>query len=469
MKPLMLLQDRAIKNGLPLFSLDLSAATDRLRIDVQVALHSVLFGKEFANSWKTLLVDRPYKLTILTHKKEPKSYFVKYGCGQPMGAYSSWNSLALTHHLVVQFCAYKAGVVPFGTWFTDYAVCGDDIVIANAAVAKEYLRVMKVLGIGIGLHKSLISPAGSCMEFCKKTFWRGKDISPIRVTELQAAFSQPAGAKEFMKKYQLSLAVFIKVAGYKYGVLGKLGGHFNSLNSKVKLIILTLNVPTTVEEAKAFFSIGNTSVFSFFFETIEVLETLLEFGFENLKSQMNKSLLQSHFSTEGRIAHLETAADYILKLCPSWAFKDWSVPDFVEDASDAFNAIIAEEAYSKRRSVLLTILQKYELAIQFSTRVELFTEAMKINQFIKDVLKEAENGLPNSILFSNYILALEMYSLLPIDAAMYHRLIEAPNVFNIGVHIKLWRALRRAIPPYQATPKGVVPPKEESGLGNSQE
>ncbi|KAF9914618.1 hypothetical protein FBU30_002438, partial [Linnemannia zychae] len=35
---------------------------------------------------------------------------VKYEVGQPMGAYSSWAMLALTHHIVVLYAAKLAGV-----------------------------------------------------------------------------------------------------------------------------------------------------------------------------------------------------------------------------------------------------------------------------------------------------------------------------------------------------------------------
>jgi hypothetical protein len=62
--------------------------------------------------------------------------------------------LALTHHAIVQFAAFRAGIAG---WFRDYAVLGDDIIIGNEDVAKHYLRVMEILGVEIGLAKSLIS------------------------------------------------------------------------------------------------------------------------------------------------------------------------------------------------------------------------------------------------------------------------------------------------------------------------
>lgn len=94
------------------FGYDLSAATDRLPIRVQVSILSKLIGKEAAEAWAEILVGRPYvMMSTPTKKGEPR--FVdayRYAVGQPMGALSSWAMLALTHHLVVQLAAYKSGL-----------------------------------------------------------------------------------------------------------------------------------------------------------------------------------------------------------------------------------------------------------------------------------------------------------------------------------------------------------------------
>lgn len=50
--------------------------------------------QHLAYVWHYLLVNRDY----VTQKGEK----LRYEVGQPMGAYSSWASLALFHHLVVQ-------------------------------------------------------------------------------------------------------------------------------------------------------------------------------------------------------------------------------------------------------------------------------------------------------------------------------------------------------------------------------
>lgn len=37
--------------------------------------------------------------------------YVKYSVGQPMGCLSSFNMLALTHHMIVQAAAVNCGIV----------------------------------------------------------------------------------------------------------------------------------------------------------------------------------------------------------------------------------------------------------------------------------------------------------------------------------------------------------------------
>lgn len=82
----------------PLFSMDLSSATDRLPIRLQASLLASLFDLTDleAQSWSELLVGRSYALSSrmksLTKDKTISS--VTYSVGQPMGALSSWAMLA---------------------------------------------------------------------------------------------------------------------------------------------------------------------------------------------------------------------------------------------------------------------------------------------------------------------------------------------------------------------------------------
>lgn len=93
-----------------------------------------------------------------------------------MGAYSSFPMLALTHHVIVQIAAKRAGI---SGWFTNYALLGDDIVIADSRVAPFYLLIIRdILGVEINLSKSLESDIG-VLEFAKRLMRDGVDLSPI--------------------------------------------------------------------------------------------------------------------------------------------------------------------------------------------------------------------------------------------------------------------------------------------------
>lgn len=73
---------------------DLSAATDRLPVRLQVLLLAPYLGDR-AEAWANLLVGRDYYCSNVRKS-------LRYAVGQPMGALSSWAMLALTHHFIVQ-------------------------------------------------------------------------------------------------------------------------------------------------------------------------------------------------------------------------------------------------------------------------------------------------------------------------------------------------------------------------------
>jgi len=94
------------------FGYDLSAATDRLPLSLQVSVLRSLFGEEVAVNWGRMLSDRAFLIP-------PNRYGlavgdIKYSVGQPMGALSSWAMLALTHHLIIQYCARRLAIVSPG-------------------------------------------------------------------------------------------------------------------------------------------------------------------------------------------------------------------------------------------------------------------------------------------------------------------------------------------------------------------
>jgi len=52
-----------------LYSFDLSAATDRLPIDLQVQVLSLIYNQRLASDWKCILVNRPYAVSLSDLKK----------------------------------------------------------------------------------------------------------------------------------------------------------------------------------------------------------------------------------------------------------------------------------------------------------------------------------------------------------------------------------------------------------------
>jgi hypothetical protein len=244
------------KKGLPLYSLDLSAATDRLPVDLQVLILNELdpvFAKlrdpslklpyfempsrpqpPLGAVWKSILVERDYLL--------PKGNLfpegpvnLRYSVGQPMGALSSWAMLALTHHFIVQVAAWKAGF-PLSKLFQDYAVLGDDLVIGNTQVKDEYLKILDKLGVTCGLHKSLLSPQGKGLEFAKSTFVDGVNVSPISLKELSSALKDLGSFASFSRKWKLNWDRQARVLGYGYLARGK---KIMKLNHALLLVYMT--------------------------------------------------------------------------------------------------------------------------------------------------------------------------------------------------------------------------------------
>lgn len=242
----------------PFYSFDLSAATDRIPLSLQKALLAPILTSWGAEIWGTLLVGRPY---VICHKDAGKHpdvsrdaqgvklsgdlYSVTYGAGQPMGAYSSWAMLAFVHHAIVQWAALRAGFVRPGSgyWFQDYAVLGDDVVIANHDVAKEYQYLMGAIDVPIGEHKSVYSIRGLALEFAKRFFLNGKDASMAPIAEYWAAKGNLPASAQLSKKYQLTLAQYLTVMGYGYRSKGSVTGRLVSLPKRLRNYVVTYYSP----------------------------------------------------------------------------------------------------------------------------------------------------------------------------------------------------------------------------------
>lgn len=150
----------------PYFSYDLSSATDRFPVEFQeIVVANLVSCEEYASAWRSLISDREFSVPW------EDGLVVKYKCGQPMGAYSSWAVFSLSHHVVVAIAAKRAGF----RFFSDYALLGDDIVIANSAVALEYRQILDTLGVSISESKSHVSD--ETFEFAKRWIHKGVEVT----------------------------------------------------------------------------------------------------------------------------------------------------------------------------------------------------------------------------------------------------------------------------------------------------
>jgi len=96
--------------------------------------------------------------------------------------------LALTHHFIVRLAAIRVGKPTFD----NYALLGDDIVIADQSVAESYHHIMvDTLGVDINLSKSMVSP--NSFEFAKRIITNGEDVSGIGPKNLLVAIRAKGG------------------------------------------------------------------------------------------------------------------------------------------------------------------------------------------------------------------------------------------------------------------------------------
>jgi len=234
----------------PLYSFDLSSATDRIPLAFQKILLSPILSSWGAETWGNLLVGREYVCgKSIKFKGQPKQLLsetggVHYAAGQPMGALSSWAMLALIHHSIVQWAAVRAGVIPIGSWYSHYAILGDDVVIGGADVAKEYRELMRRLDVGIGDHKSLISRAGRALEFAKRTFYKGKDVSMIPFAEFIICRQNLMACLELCRKYSLSLGGLLSALGFGYKSKGRVSSRITTLSKRLQNYIIAYYGPS---------------------------------------------------------------------------------------------------------------------------------------------------------------------------------------------------------------------------------
>jgi len=96
--------------------------------------------------------------------------------------------MALCHHIIVQVAFLRT--IPNSRWpkvrrpFKDYALLGDDLVIADHLVAKEYFCILEQLDMKFSPQKTHISKY--LFEFAKRVYFNGVEITGYSVGGLKA-------------------------------------------------------------------------------------------------------------------------------------------------------------------------------------------------------------------------------------------------------------------------------------------
>ncbi|AEP83726.1 RNA-dependent RNA polymerase [Tuber excavatum mitovirus] len=246
--------------GKTCYSLDLSKATDRLPLALQERVMGIILGdSELARLWSSLLSSREF-VTQTGHK-------VRYEVGQPQGFKSSFHSLAMTHHVIVRLAALKAGEMNF----TDYVILGDDIVLTNEKVVKDYMIIMELLGVKISLEKSLFHKDYSSMaEFCKRIACNGHEITGIPMHLLANTIIDPQYTMELWE-YLASRSICKGFDLYEFfGLfLGDLDFERLGLLNVLPVTVTGMKSRVILEESPLYSTKGFEEAFGFSLQDVE--------------------------------------------------------------------------------------------------------------------------------------------------------------------------------------------------------
>jgi len=309
------------KSCVPLYSFDLSSATDRIPIVLQKVLLSPFLGSWGAELWSILLVGREYRSgrTLTVGKGKQKQVFSLgdgrsvYRTGQPMGALSSWAMLAFIHHAFVQYAAFQAGQLSLrNSWYKGYAILGDDVVIAGKAVARRYQDLMALMGVEIGLHKSVMSGSGRCLEFAKRTFYNGVDVSPTPFREFVVARRSLTALLEFIGKYPLTLGEFLTVLGYGYKAKAAASTRVVNLNRRLRGYVLSYYSPASPNSVGLFRWLSMKSINTFYSSALFRVQSLAKRLFESeiLRIRERLEILMPYYEAAKLLTRVYRDADH---------------------------------------------------------------------------------------------------------------------------------------------------------------
>lgn len=101
---------------------------------------------------------------------------MRYAVGQPMGMLSSWNMLALSHHIVVNIANKRLQTETI----YPYNLIGDDLTLHSKAHYDKYVQLMTDIGVQVSPIKTHINKNEKpTLEFAKKYMINGVPVVTI--------------------------------------------------------------------------------------------------------------------------------------------------------------------------------------------------------------------------------------------------------------------------------------------------
>jgi hypothetical protein len=191
----------ALALGQHVHGFDATAFTDRLPFEIQDLVLTKLVDEGWLSEFDQASIHAMIKSDWAITGKERKLFqvdTVKWKVGQPMGYGPSFHLAALTHYIVLRYCADKVRVKPQ----SKFAVVGDDVTIFDDQIAEEYYSTMTDLGVDINLEKSVSS--NEVGEFCKKVILPDAVLESITVQDNLVTDSAIVLAAEFYGKRLLN-------------------------------------------------------------------------------------------------------------------------------------------------------------------------------------------------------------------------------------------------------------------------
>jgi hypothetical protein len=166
---------KALKEKTRVFSVDLSSATDRFPLDLQVNVLKALVhprDHDFVNLWSDFCRGKwRYNNTYITWTK-----------GQPLGMQTSFAAFALTHGFLLYFLLWEIqrehceGACP--GWNGEFFILGDDVVILNERLFRSYRKTLEILECPVSESKSIVS--NDICEFAGKLYTNGLVIPQMK-------------------------------------------------------------------------------------------------------------------------------------------------------------------------------------------------------------------------------------------------------------------------------------------------